>query len=223
MSDYPDSDIPYPFFFNGEELPRWSAQWHLCPLGDLLNDFTDDPSTGWDEFIGFRHIWHLQCRIDHVGSIDSEEHAIFHVCAQEVLRVILLNRDQVIESIGAKDIKNTPANEVFLQIVEGIARMLELCARDGCAFWTSGYEEDRMRVVNWMRWSVLPPEHSDYCEPPHLNQRRSEQVLRAKFQLRDLRLLAQNGSLDKRLRQIVNQLPELTEPAARGNRRSTGA
>jgi hypothetical protein len=105
MSDYPDSDVPYPFFFNGKELPRWSAQWHLCSLGDLLNDFADDPGTGWDEFVGFQHIWHLQCRIDHVGSIDSEDPAIFHVCAQEVLRVMLLNRHQVIRSIGAKDKK----------------------------------------------------------------------------------------------------------------------
>jgi hypothetical protein len=98
--------------------------------------------------------------------------------------------------------------------------MLELCGCDGCAFWTSGYEEDRMRVVNWMRWSALPPGHSDYREPPHLGQRRSEQVLRAKSQLSDLRLLAQNGTLDKRLRQIVNQLPELTEQVDAGNRHS---
>lgn len=33
MSNYPDSDWPYTFYFNGEALPRWTAQWHLCQLG----------------------------------------------------------------------------------------------------------------------------------------------------------------------------------------------
>ncbi|MEM8955775.1 MAG: hypothetical protein AAGD22_16595 [Verrucomicrobiota bacterium] len=50
VSDYPESDWPYTFYFNGQEFPKWSAQWHLCALGDFLNDFEDD----WDEFIGYR-------------------------------------------------------------------------------------------------------------------------------------------------------------------------
>lgn len=210
MPDYPDSDVPYPFVFNGEELPRWSAQWHLCSLGDLLNNFVDDPRTGWDEFVGYQHIWHLQCRIDHVGSIDSEDPSIFHVCAQKVLRVMLLNRDHVIRSIEAKGINNMSGDEIYLQIIAGAARMLELCARDGCAFWTSGYEEDRTRVLNWMQRCALPPGDADYCERPHVSQRRSEQIGRAESQMSDLRSLAQTGALEKRLRQIINQLPEVT-------------
>ncbi len=208
MLDYPDSGLPYPMFFNGEELPGWSSQWHLCSLGDLLNDFVDDPGKGWDEFIGYQHIWHLQCRIDHVGSIDSEDPTIFQVCAQEVLRVMLLNRDHVTRSIERKGTNNMSGDEIFIQIVIGIARMLELCARDRCAFWTSGYEEDRTRVLNWMRWTALPPGDSAYCEAPHLAKRRSEQIGRVKSQLSDLRTVAQTGSLEKRLQQIISQLPD---------------
>ena len=214
MSNYPDSDWPYPFFFNGEELPPWSAQWHLCEIRDYLNDFVDDPESGWDEFIGFQHIWHLQCRIDHIGSIDSEDATIFHVCAQEVLRVMLLNRPKVIESIRLRDTGDSTADEVFLQIVKGLARMLELCVQDGCAFWTSGYNEDRERVLDWMRRSKLPREHPEFVESPHERQRASEQVLRAGFQLSELRSLAQNKTLDRQLRKIVNQLPKLTEQDA---------
>lgn len=213
MSDYPDHNLPYPFYFNGTELPKWSAQWHLVPLDRLFNDFTDSPATGWDEFVGYQHIWHLQCRIDHVGWIDSEDPGIFHVCAQEVLRVMLLNRDQVVQSIGGIDTKGESGSEVYLQIVEGIAKMLALCARDGCAFWTSGYEEDRLRVEEWVKRSALPPSHSEYLEPPHVRQRRSEQIRRAGSQLSELRRLAQQGTLNKRLRQLVNQLPELTDDA----------
>lgn len=206
-----DIDVPFPFFFNGEELPRWSPHWHLCSIGDFLNNFTDDPESGWDEFVGFRHIWHLQCRIDHVGSIESEDPIIFHVCAQEVLRVMLLNRAKIIESIRSCDTDDVAADDVFLQIVEGLAKMLELCLRDSCAFWTSGYEEDCKRVLDRMRRSKLPRGHPEFVQCPHQQQRSSELVLRAGFQLSGLRALAQNGSLDKRLRRIVNQLPKLTE------------
>ena len=218
MSDYPNSNWPYPFYFNGEELSGWSAQWHLCSIGDFLNDFVDDPETGWDEFIGFQHIWHLQCRIDHTGSIDSEDATIFHVCAQEVLRVILLNRLKVVESINSCDIGDSDADEVFLQIVEGLAKMIELCVRDGCAFWTSGSDEDREQVLDRMRRSRLPREHPEFVESPHERQRTSEQLLRAGFQLSELRSLAQNGSLDSHLRQIVNQLPKLTEQVVAAQR-----
>lgn len=76
------SDFPERFFFNGEELPRWSSRWHLLPLGEFLSFRGDDD---WDEFIGHRHIWHLQCRLDHDGVIESEDPLIFRICAQEVL------------------------------------------------------------------------------------------------------------------------------------------
>jgi hypothetical protein len=85
MSDYPDADWP--------ELPKWSAQWHLCDLGVILNGFEDD----WDEFIGYKHIWHLRCRLDHVGVVESEDPEIFRVCVQEVLLRLIQHREKVLD------------------------------------------------------------------------------------------------------------------------------
>ena len=95
MSDYPDADWPYTFYFNGQELPKWSAQWHLCDLGVFLNGFEDD----WDEFISYKHIWQLQCRLDHVGVVESEDPGIFRVCVQEVLLRLIQHREDVLERI----------------------------------------------------------------------------------------------------------------------------
>ena len=217
MSDDLNSDAPYLFFFNSEQLSRWAGQWHLCSLGEFLNDFIDDPESGWDEFVGYQHIWHLQCRINHEGSIDSEDPTIFHVCAQEVLRVMLLNQDRIIESIKSNIEEDISAQDVFIQIVTGVAEMIKLCDEYGCAFWASGHESDRQRVVDWMRWCELPSDHTDFQVAPHIQQRRSEQASRASFQLSDLRSLAQNGLLDKRLRTVINQLPKLIEQGGTSN------
>src|SRR6478609_1288586 len=95
MSEYPDSDWPYCFYFNGHELPKWTGQWHLCSLDRFLNNFEDD----WDEWIGYKHIWFLQNRLDHVGSIESEDPLILRVCVQEVLLALLQNQGEVIHQI----------------------------------------------------------------------------------------------------------------------------
>lgn len=211
MCTYPDSEVPFPFYFNGEALPRWAPHWHICPIGDFLNHFVDDPENGWDEFVGFRHIWHLQCRLDHVGNIESEDPLIFHVCAQEVLKVMLFNQSRMIDSIRSHDTGEDTSENVFLQMIEGIGKMLELCIRDGCAFWTSGHENDRQHLIERMRRSRLPSEDPEYLQSPHQQKLLAEQILRARFQLTDLRNLAQSGILNKRLRQLVNQLPKLKD------------
>ena len=181
----------------------------LMGLSGFLNGYTDDIQSGWDEFIGVKHIWHLQCRMDHVGWIDSEDPLIFRVCALEVLRVMLVNRERVLESIGACNEGRNDPDEIFIQIFTGIAKMIELCHEHGCAFWTSGYEVDRQRVLDWMRWTRLSPDDPDYCVAPHVSQRRSEGVGRAQNQLSALRSLAQSGVLEHRLRVVVNQLPQV--------------
>ncbi|MEZ0390486.1 MAG: hypothetical protein ACAI34_25630, partial [Verrucomicrobium sp.] len=104
--------------------------------------------------------------------------------------------------------RNDP-DEIFIQIFTGIAKMIELCHEHGCAFWTSGYEVDRQRVLDWMRWTRLSPDDPDYCVAPHVSQRRSEGVGRAQNQLSALRSLAQSGVLEHRLRVVVNQLPQV--------------
>ena len=127
MSDYPASDWPHTFYFNGHELPKWSAQWHLCSLGDFLNDFDDD----WDEFIGYKHIWHLQCRLDHVGTIESEDPLILRVCAQEVLLKLISQREGILERIRGLAPPECSPSEIFQGLTAGIARMIELSDHDG--------------------------------------------------------------------------------------------
>lgn len=201
--------MPPAFYFNGESLPCWSAQWHLCSLGGFLNDFADEPTKGWDEFIGYRHIWHLQCRIDHVGAVESEDPLIFRVCAQEVLRVMLANHAAIMNRINAGETGDSPPDLVFSQMADGIARMITLCAQDSHAFWTSGTEVDRQSLLERIRRSTLGPSAPDFCEAPHLEQRRSEAIHRSSSQISALNSLAQNGTLPRNLRRIARQIPPI--------------
>jgi hypothetical protein len=204
MSDYPDADWPYTFYFNGHELPKWSAQWHLCDRRTFLNGFEDD----WDEFIGCKHIRHLQCRLDHVGVVESEDPGIFRVCVQEVLLRLIRHREEVLKSMRVSTSSGDSPEKIFHGLVEGAARMLELCAQERRAFWTSGYAADQAQLKEFMSGCPNEETRADSVVPPHVSQRRSELESRAGFQLKALRALAQSGTLEKRLRQIVNQLPD---------------
>jgi len=207
VSDYPDSDWPYKFYLNGNELPKWTAQWHLCALGDFLNDFED----GWEEFIGYRHIWHLQCRLDHVGVIESEDPLILRVCAQEVLLKLVSHSGDVLARIETSAPAGSSPDEIFDGITEGLARMIFLADQDGFAIWTSGYEADQERLKDYISEVRIATPCPDGAELPHLAQRRSELNLRSRFQINALRILAEKRALGKRLRTIVNQLPNRTE------------
>ena len=204
MSEYSDSGIPYQFFFNGVELSKWSAHWHLCGLGEHLNGYEDD----WDEFVSYRHIWHLRCRLDHVGITESEDPLIFRICAQEVLRVLLEKRDEMIRSIEeSKESwpdQSVPAEEIYLGIAEGLVRMLQFCERDGFAFWTNGYANDGERLNDELRCYRLGETHPDYFAPPHVAQRRGEQKLRLGFQQNALRSLIASTDLPKEVTQLLN-------------------
>jgi hypothetical protein len=204
MSNYPDEDWPYSFYFNGHLLPKWSAQWHLCDLGSFLNGFQDE----WDEFIGYKHIWHLQCRLNHVGSIESEDPAIFRVCVREVLLQLMRNNGEVLERLRMLPSLRDSPEKIFHGLVEGAARMLELCRQEGRAFWTSGYPADQEFLREFMSGWTKEEARPNSLVPPHVLQRRRELESRAGFQLKALRTLAQSGTLEKRLRQIVNQLPD---------------
>ena len=213
VSDYPESDWPYTFYFNGHKFPKWSAQWHLCALGDFLNDFADD----WDEFIGYGHIWHLQCRLDHVGIVESEDPLILRVCAQEVLLKLVTHRDDVLDRIQASSLADSSRDDVFGGIIDGLARMISISNQDGYAFWISGYEADQERLRDYISRFSRSVTTPDAIEPPHISQRRSELHLRSRSQIKDLRILAQNGTLDKRLRTLVNQLPNGAEQGVNPN------
>lgn len=203
MSEYPDSDWPYSFYFNGHELPKWSSQWHLCSLSRFLSNFEDD----WDEWIGYKHIWFLQNRLDHLGNIESEDPLILRVCAQEVLLTLIQNRGEVIKEIHVNESGEHSAAEILWGIIEGLAKMIELSAQDSLATWTNGYAADQARLALFLSDFRSREKGGDFVNFPHILERKSELERRSGFQLRDLRTIAQNGTLDKRLRTLVNQLP----------------
>jgi len=85
--------------------------------------------------------------------------------------------------------------------------MLELCGQEDRAFWTSGYSADQMRLKEFMSGCPNEGTPPNSVVPPHVSQRKKEMESRALLQLKALRALAQSGTLEKRLRQIVNWIP----------------
>ena len=193
-----DSDWPLPFHFNGQTLPKWSAQWHLCSLGDFLNGFRDD----WDEFIGYKQIRHLQCRLDHTGTVESEDPPIFRICALEVLSCLISHQSDIMANLAAAAPEHSSAG-IYQGLTDGLERMLHLTHSHGFSFWTSGGSQELAMLRDFMK----SHQASDVSSAPHLVQRKSEQDSRTRFQLTRLRHLSQSRTLDKRLRTIIHQLP----------------
>jgi len=192
------------FIFNGQSLPKWTPHWYLCTATDALGDY----EKWWDEFIDQNHIWHLQCRLDHVGVVESEDPGIFQACAQGVLLHLLAHKENALKKI-AECVTTTPSNEIYYELVEGLVRMLYLCRKCGYAFWTSGHPEDLNRLEDCIRCHKLAVTDPDYFEPPHLKQRRLELQRRIGHQLEQLSDLAQPGGMENSLRRLLNLMPRI--------------
>lgn len=217
MNKSDDSGSPANFYFNGHELSKWTGQWHLCGV--------EPPSPveeiDWDEYIRFYHIWKIQCRLDHVGVLESADPDILHVCCQEMLLHLLKSPSESISRLEDSLGDSSKALEAFEGLVSGASTMIYHALNDGFAVWTSGHQSDRGRldkVVAELRVELVP---RPSVELPHIRSQRSDLRLEAQDQLRRLRQLAQGATLNKKFRQLVNQLPAKTtsrvmqpEPAA---------
>lgn len=195
------TEIPPPFYFNGETLSGWSTQWSFY-------DFDELSLSPWDEFIDVQHIWHLSCRIDHTGSIESEDPDIFRICVQEVLSLVLTQKEKIFRAFQSDKETNAPNDEIYLEIVKGLCKMLELCARHKCAIWTSGEPTGCEKVLTMMDQISQPRDNPDSAELPHISQRKDELFSRSQSQLKKLRALASSGTLSKEVRKLIHQLPE---------------
>ena len=184
-----------PFYFNGELMPAWGASWSLAGVADFL-----DPASNWDEDYGHRDVWLLSCSIDHLGTVESSDPEAFIYCVQEVLLILLKNREEIIRRLESQ---RSGAPDVYAGMVAAIFEMRKLTERDSCAFWVSGSEQDLMSLREWMRRSRLPEASPDYLKPPH--QRRKEGFLKTltDLQVKSLHRLAQDGNLDKALRKAL--------------------
>ena len=209
MQESHERDWPN-FYFNGQELSKWTGHWHLCTLQESLEDYQDE----WDEFIDLKHIWHLQCRLDHVGVIESEDPLIHRICVQQFLLILLRHRDEVATGIREALDSDVNANEVIDGIIEGATQMIQLSHRDQFAIWTNGNEEDNTKLISFISQFKDDPSSVTL---PHVQQRIDEMRLRSCMQITELRTLAQSGLLKKCHRTLIHQLPKETEQAASSN------
>lgn len=183
--EYPDKDFPWSFYFNGEVMPKWGACWGLAQITSFLH-------SDWDAGdLTHRDIYIIDCQIDHVGSVESADPGVFIYAIQEVLHILLSQRPSILASLGDQ------SAEVYSGLVEAAFRMRELAEQRGCAFWTSGYEADRIRLLDVMRRCQLPPDSPDFTLPPHIQHLRNALQIQCAAQIRRLHQLAQSGDFDK--------------------------
>lgn len=193
--EYPNSDFPYTFYFNGEEMPKWGACWGLARLARFI-----DPSGDCCEDVSHRDVYIVYCTIDHVGVVESADPDIFVYAIQEVICILLSKREEILDCL-----KGRP-EEVYTGLVDAAFRMRELAVRDHCAFWTSGYETDREQLLERIRRCRLPPGATEFTLPPHVQKVRSMVKSMQKHQIRNLHQLAQSGKFSKDLRRRLNEM-----------------
>lgn len=196
MSDeYPESDFPWSFYFNGEVMPKWGACWGMAQLANFLQLERDA-----DQYVGHRDVYFIYCQIDHVGVVESADPDVFIYAVQEVLHFLLSQRDSVLTSL------NDQSLDVYSGLVAAAFRMRELAVQQRCAFWSSGYEGDRVRLVEVMRRCQLPSDSPDFTLSPHIMRWRSALQSERDRQVRQFHKLAQSGQLDKDTRRRLHEI-----------------
>lgn len=90
--------------------------------------------------------------------------------------------------------------EVYHGLVEAAFQMRDLTIRDRRAFWTSGYEPDRLYLLEAMRRASLPEGSPEYAQAHHLRWRQVLLESHWKEQTKRLHRVASSGGLSKELR-----------------------
>jgi hypothetical protein len=153
-----------------------------------------------DQDVGHRDVYIIYCQIDHVGVVESADPDVFIYAVQEVLHILLSQRDSVLASLSDR------SPDVYSGLLGAAFRMRELAVQQRCAFWSSGYEGDRMRLLEVMRRCQLPSDSPEFTLPPHIKQWRTALQLRRDWQVRQLHQLTQSGRLDKDTRKRLHEI-----------------
>jgi hypothetical protein len=160
---YHKKDFPWTFYFNGAPMPKWGANWSL---------FAPDNLSHWEWDIGPRDLHLIRNKIDRVGSIESASAHSFLYAVQEVLCILFTERTAALDRIENWTEKRAPEpvepREIYEGLVEAAFEMRASARREYQAFWTSGYEEDRLRLVEAMRRAALPLNDKEHVPPPHI-------------------------------------------------------
>jgi hypothetical protein len=193
--EYPDSDFPWSFYFNGEVMPKWGACWGMAELGKSLQLERDA-----DQDVGHRDVYIIYCQIDHVGVVESADPDVFVYAIQEVLHILLSERQSVLASLSGQ------SPDVYAGLVAAAFRMRELAVQQRRAFWSSGYEADRVRLLEVMRRCQLPSDSPEFTLPPHVEHWRNALQFQRDWQVRQLHQLAQSGQFDKATRKKLHEI-----------------
>ncbi len=202
---YPDGDFPWTFYFNAVPLPKWSQCWPASALVLARADMAT-----WNERITSGDLFILECKIDHVGVIESEDPLRFKVLGLELLHVLLANKDAITASISPEGNRGSASPQaIYSAVVEGLVQMIDRAAADQIALWTVGYEADRLALAEAMRRCKLPPDHPEHRTPPHVERDNHEATFRLDW-TRKLMLQAASGqAFPKSVRGLLQRLPSM--------------
>lgn len=181
-------------------MPKWGACWGLAEVSRFL-----EPDMQWDNHVGHRDVYLIECRIDHVGVPESADPDLFTYAVQEVLCVLLAQREAVKESLRTSSVP-VDADEVYAGLVSAALLMRRLTREQRMAFWTSGYDADRLRLLETMELARLPATDPRHVPPPHLRRFAGELAGRIKDQESKLHSLAQSGQFHKDLRRELHAI-----------------
>jgi hypothetical protein len=188
---HPASDSPWNFYFNGEPMPRWGACWGLAPISAFLKDE--------NSFVA-RELDAVDRRIDHVGVVESAAPDVFIIVIQEVLTILLTHRAEIIAQLSSE------SPEVYPGLLEAAFHMRKLTAQQQRAFWTTGYEEDRLRLLDVMHRCQLPADDPLHMIAPHIRDEQLAIQVERDIQVRELHRLAQSGQFDKATRKRLMEV-----------------
>ncbi|MFO1488351.1 MAG: hypothetical protein U1F83_04875 [Verrucomicrobiota bacterium] len=190
--NYPEKDFPWTFYFNGAAMPKWGWCWSFSKY--------NDPQKSWDWDVGPRDIYILECRIDHVGTIESADPDLFRYAVQESLCILLDNKESVFEDLRKTKAFPAKPEEIYEDLVEASFQMRELTIRNQCAFWTRGYESDRLKLMESMRRAFLPAGNPEFEPAPHIRSIKTQLKSIWRGQAKKLHRVAASGGLSKEIR-----------------------
>jgi hypothetical protein len=197
MSEYQKADFPWTFYFNGLAMPKWGANWP---------SFARQSRAHWDWEVGPRDLHLITAKIHHVGSVESAGAHVFLYAVQEMLCILFTERRAVLDQIRRWPHPPESAVEVYDGLVAAAFEMRELTRRDGVSMWISGYEADRLNLVEAMRRTALPANDPEYQPPPHVQSRLSHLGRLWNDQIKTLRETAASAKLNQEHRKKLQEL-----------------
>lgn len=181
--EYPDSDCPWTFYFNGEKMPKWTSTWSLIPAELETTDVID---------VLCRDIYF---KIDHLGNIESDDTNVMRLCVNIFLRTLLEKEDAVIDNISRLLSESEQKENVIANVCIGLQRMLELMKDTKVCLWTNGYSADQARLIAFMN-----EKHEVY---PHQSSLKSCIKENTEREEEKIRRLLTNGSHPKSIRRSL--------------------